>query len=304
MPARFPLEALAWIAVLVFAVLVFALVRMDGYGVNSLAALALWAALALGYARSAAPRDGAAVIAGLVVLALFATWHLPEIVTRVPPLAVVVEGMVYRPMGGPILPPELHRFAIAALLFAALFGIGGFVAIWGAARPALWAGLSAGVPTLLFAIAYWRFLDFALDLRWAAAALALAAANLLAVQRVERYRAERGYDGALGFYAAAVSALISLGAAMTLRQAWLTVALAVQLPALGWIWRRIGARPLRMLAMAIAATVLARLALNYGIFDYPLALQPLQLGPLRLWHPGRRCSSGLRGCSEARGNRA
>ena len=264
-----PAEALAWVAAFAFALLVFALVRVDGYGVVALIALALWAAMALGFARTAAPRDGLAVLAAILVLALFATWHLPEIVTRIPALAVV-EGTAYGQLRGPVLPPELHRFAIAALVFAALFGIGGFAAIWGAARPALWAGLSAGVPTLLFAIAYWRFLHFALDLRWAAAALALAGVNLLAVQRVERYGAQRGYDAALGFYAAAVSALISLGAAMTLRQAWLTVALAAQLPALGWIWRRIGARPLRMLAAALAAVVLARLALNYGIFEYPL----------------------------------
>ena len=264
-----PAEALTWVAALAFALLVFALVRMDGYGVAALAVLALWAAMTLGFARGAAPRDGLAVIAAIVALALFATWHLPEIVTRTPALAVV-EGAAYGELRGPILPPELHRFAIAALVFAALFGFGGFAALWGAARPALWAGLSAGVPALLFAIGYWRFLDFALDLRWAAAALGLAGVNLLAVRRVERYRAERGYDAALGFYAAAVSALISLGAAMTLREAWLTVALAVQLPALGWIWQRIGAKALRVLAAVLAAVVLARLALNYGIFDYPL----------------------------------
>ena len=261
--------ALAWVAALAFALLVFALVRMDGYGVTALAVLAAWSATALGFGRSGSAREGVAVIAGVAVLALFATWHLPLIITQAQPWATVGDTG-YGQLRAPILPPELSDFGIAAILFGALFGIGGFVAVWGAARPALWAGLSAGVPTLIFAIAYWRFLRFGLDLRWAVAALALAGVNLIAVQRVERYRAEQGYAVAMGFYAAAVSALLSLGLAMTLREAWLTVALSLQLPALGWIWKKLGARPLRLLAMGLAAIVLARLALNYEIFDYPL----------------------------------
>jgi uncharacterized membrane protein len=57
---------------------------------------------------------------------------------------------------------------------------------------------------------------------------------------------------------------------MTLRQAWLTVALSLQLPALGWIEARLGARPIRMLAGIIAGVVLVRLVLNYNILDYPV----------------------------------
>jgi uncharacterized membrane protein len=254
-----------WSVLLTAAVLIFLLVGLSGYSFSALTVLAVWTGFCLGFGRSGVGREGAGVVAAILTLGVFATWHLPVIQSSLEPL--VHTGSL---LDSTNLPPELGPFALAALFFGALFGVGSFIAIWGAARPALWAALSAWVPALLFVIAYWRFLDFGLDLRWATASLVLAAANLLAVYRVERYRTERGYSAVLGFYAAAVSLLLSLGMAMTLRQAWLTVALSVQLPALGWIWRRLRATAIRILAMTIAAVVLARLVLNYAIFEYPL----------------------------------
>ena len=74
--------------------------------------------------------------------------------------------------------------------FGALFGIGGFAALWGAARPALWAAVSAAVPALVLAIAYWRISDFGIDLGWAVVALGLA--------EVERERRPGVPDGRRG----------------------------------------------------------------------------------------------------------
>ena len=254
-----------WSTLCAAALLLFLLVGLSNHSFSALAILALWTSFCIGFGRSGADRESAAVLAAILTLGVFATWQLPGFVSTMEPL-VRTDTL----LESANLPPELGPFALAALFFGALFGIGGFVTIWGAPRPALWAGLSAGVPALLFVIAYWRLLDFGLDLRWATASLLLAAANLMAVYRVERYRAERGYGAVLGFYAAAVSLLLSLGMAMTLREAWLTVALSVQLPVLAWIWRKLQASAIRILAMAIAAVVLARLVLNYSLLEYPL----------------------------------
>jgi uncharacterized membrane protein len=57
---------------------------------------------------------------------------------------------------------------------------------------------------------------------------------------------------------------------MSLKQAWLTVALSLQLPALGWIARRVPAVTIRYVAAAIASVVLVRLAFNPRIVEYPL----------------------------------
>ena len=57
---------------------------------------------------------------------------------------------------------------------------------------------------------------------------------------------------------------------MMFDRAMLTVALSLQLPALAWIAHKIGVGLLRWIAAAIAAVVLARLALNWNVLDYPL----------------------------------
>lgn len=262
-------EWIAWLSVAAFTLLVFALVRSDGYGTLSLVILGLYVALLLGIGRWQQSRDGAAVVAALLTLTVLAVWHLPEIITYTEPL-YRVEGQEYGRLRGPILPPELNKFATVAVAFGGFFGLAGFAALWGARRPALWAGLSAAVPVGLLAIAYWRFLGFELHRGWAMVALALAAASLAAAFRVEQRRHEHELAPALGFYAAAVTASLSLGATMTLRQAWLTVALSLQLPALGWIGSRFGQRPIRVLAGVVAGVVLARLVLNFNILDYPV----------------------------------
>jgi len=173
-------------------------------------------------------------------------------------------------MHAPLVPVELASFALTAALFGALFAVSGFVALWGAERPAVWAGVSAGVPVAFLAIAYWRVVDFGVDVAWAAVAVALAAVMLFAAERVERYRQARGLEVSLGFYAAAVAASIGLAAAMTLREAWLSVALALELPALGFIARLVPARAIRVIAVAVVAVVIARLMLNYNVLGYPL----------------------------------
>jgi uncharacterized membrane protein len=168
------------------------------------------------------------------------------------------------------VPLELADFAFALVGFAALFGIGGFFALWDARRPTLWAALSTAVPALLLALAFWRIVDFSLDLRWAAISLAFAGCSLYAAGRLDRHRAIRNLDGAFSCYAAAVVAFISLGAAMSLKQAWLTVALSLQLPALGWIARRVPTPTLKAVAATLASIVLVRLAFNPRILEYPV----------------------------------
>ena len=76
----------------------------------------------------------------------------------------------------------------------------------------------------------------------------------------------RGLGDALGFYAAGVVAFLSLAATMSLREAWLTVALSIQLPLLARIHQRIAVRSIRTLAAIVAGVVLVRLVLNYNVF--------------------------------------
>ena len=267
-------DAAGWLAATVVAVLFFPLVRMDGYGTGSLVLLGLLGVFYLVAGRREQIFDGLGVVAAAIVLALMATWHLPAFISGPQPL-YQIDGRPYGEIPGPIVPPELVEFLTTTALFAALFACGGFIALWGARRPAVWAGLSAAVPVILLVIAYWRIVGFGVDLRWATAALGLAAVSLAAAATVARHRDHQALGTALGFYAAAVVAFISLGVTMTLRDAWLTVALSVQLPALAWIAGRTPPQPMRILAAIIAVVVMARLTVNYNLFDYPTSAGPL-----------------------------
>src|SRR5882672_3892962 len=233
------------------------------YSVTSLVLFGAAAVLALVVGRREAIFDGLAVASAAATVALIAILPVPK--------SVILPAAL---PGAPLIPPELSFFATTIVVFAALFGLGGFAALWGAKRPAIWAGVSAAVPVLLLVTAYGRVVDFNVDLAWAALALGLAALNLFAAERVERHRAAKGLEISLGIYAAAVVACLSLAAAMSLREAWLTVALSIQLPVLGWISRRIPGRSIAIIAAIVAVIVLVRLVFNYNIFQYPLAARP------------------------------
>src|SRR5690606_23895703 len=260
-------------AAAIAALAMFMLVRIDGYGATSLGTLAVLAVAYPVIARRHAAFETLAVIAALTVLAAVTAWYLPHRVS-LPEPAYTIEGQDYGTLPGPIIPPELVGFLAAASAFAAWFGVGGFVALWGAARPWFWAGLSTTTPLLLLAAAYWRIEGFEVNLTWAIAAFALAALGVAAAERVGRYREAPGLNLALGVYASGVVAALSLAAAMALEQAWLTVGLALELPALAWIAQRLELPALRKVALALAATVLVRLVLNPEILDYPLGARP------------------------------
>ena len=266
-------ELVACCAAAVVAVLTFVLVRVDGYQTASLMTWAALAILFLAIGYREAVFDALGLLAALLTTALVATRHLPQIVTAPEPY-MVIDGQVHGYVPGPLLPPELAPFLLMALGFAALFGGLCFVALWGARRPGLWASLSVGLPLLLLVVAYWRVTGFAVDLKWSATSLALGGLFLVAATPVERHRAARGLDLVLGLYAAGVVAALSFALAMALEEAWLTAALSLQLPALAWIHDRLRLRPMRMVALVVAALVLVRLALNPYVLDYSLGSIP------------------------------
>jgi len=262
-------DIVAWSGGIAAAILAYALVRMAGYNDASLVLAALLVVVFLTASYRDAGLDRFAIVAATLVIALIATWHLPRIVIE-NSFLYIVEGRRY---GGPldlILVPQFMRFIAVSTAFGVAFALAGFVSLWRAQRPVVWAGVSAAVPVLLFAIAYWRLTAFAVDPGWAAVALGLALAAVAAVTALRARWQRDGGDVLVAVYAAAAVAAVSLGAGMLLEQAWLSVALAAQLPALAWIQSRLEIETLRPVAMVVAAAVLVRLALNPYILDYPL----------------------------------
>jgi uncharacterized membrane protein len=238
---------------------VLLLAHADHFGPASVvaAAVSVLAMLALAY-RDPALDDAVATVGALAVL-LLAGWNLP-------PPTPELNDWVFR-----LQPDHVGNFSTAATLFAAVLGFGGFAALPRVPRPGRWAALSAAAPLLILIIAYWRLQQFELQVAWTIAALLLAGLELVAAAAVaQRRNGEMENEIALAAYAVGMLGSTITAAAFGLSEAWLTVALALHLPAIGWVEQRIRIPSLRWIALLIAAAVLVRLLLNPYVLDYPL----------------------------------
>jgi uncharacterized membrane protein len=83
-----------------------------------------------------------------------------------------------------------------------------------------------------------------------------------------------------GAHAAGAVAALALGCAMLLTDQWLSIAVALFLPALAWVEAKADLPPLRQVALAVAAVVLVRLLLNHYVVDYAFGDTPVLNGLL------------------------
>ena len=260
-------DALPWAAIALFAPLTFALVRVDGYGAASLAALAAVCLVCMDAGRRrGGPGDLAGAAALALVLALAVVFHIGS-VTDAAGNALGVDGWRYD-LGLRPVAPALEPFLAFSGAFAALFAGFGYWSFRRARRPWLWAGLSAAAPPALLAVAFWRVRGFGGDLSWAAVAVGVAALGVAAAERAARRRERPGMDGALAAYAAGAAAALGLAMTAMLQQAWLTATLSLQVAALAAVYDRLPLAGLRLAALAAAAAVIVRLAFNLYVFDY------------------------------------
>jgi len=210
--------------------------------------------------------DDVIAVAGALGLALLATWNLP---LPTPEMSL----WVFR-----VAADRVGDFSIGLAVFTVLLGVTPFLLLERVARPGRWAALSAAAPLLILIIAYWRLQKFELDIAWTLTALALAGTELFAAASVAKRRTEAfeiEIEIALASYAVGVLGSTILAATFALGGAWLTVALALHLPALGWVDGRFRLKALRWLALGVASIVLVRLVLNPYVLEYPLSATPI-----------------------------
>ena len=242
------------------ALAVLVLVQADSYGTPSLdwAFLTVLALLALAYCDSRL--DDVVAAAGALAAALLALWSLPlPVQQRV--------GLLHN-----LLPEQVGRFLTVAIAFGALLGARGFAVQTRVPPPNRWAALLAAAPPILLAVSYWRIAAFGLDLDWTVVALALAALELAAAcWAAQRRDGEAENELVLAAYAVGVLGCTILAAVFSLENAWLTVALALHLPALAWVEGRLRLPVLRHVALGVAAAVLVRLILNPEVLRYALS---------------------------------
>ncbi|HVB16009.1 MAG TPA: DUF2339 domain-containing protein, partial [Stellaceae bacterium] len=262
------LRAVIRVALWSIAVALLALAHADHFGTTSIGAAILVMTGLLAFAYRDAALDDLIAVAGALALVLLAGWDLP---LPLPDLSL----KVFR-----IHPDHLADFATAAIVFTALLSGGGFAVLPRVARPGRWGAISAAAPLAILIISYWRLQKFELDVAWTLTALSLAgielgAAAIIAQRRAALALPDIEIETALAAYAVGVLGSTVTAAAFGLGDAWLTVALALHLPAMGWVDGRIRVKAMRWVALGIAAIVVARLVLNPYVLDYPIGAAPI-----------------------------
>jgi uncharacterized membrane protein len=256
-------QIFAWAVCLTAGLLIAWAVADAGGGVAPVLVLGAVTVAAYLYGRRVERFDGLTIIAGLVMLVSLAAWPLDEALRRA--LAEFTGGGASA--GGLIAPAAREFLSIAAALAVLAAGFG-YRLLWRAKRPFVWAGVSILTAILLLALAYHRLGGVSDDSLWASISALAAILALAAAKTLEARRADRGMRLALGLYAVATVAGIAFALAFVLRDAWLTVALSLMLPALGWIGGKLDLPEMRGIALVLAAIVLVRLVFNPFVLDY------------------------------------
>lgn len=258
-------ELNGWIAA-IGSVILAALASQTAHAPLVSLALAAVGAVALSYTGRRFQRfDGFIALAAALLCLTLLTWDPDGILGQ---LIYDLDAGNIIAIEGSLFAPEAKSFVLAHLFSGALIAALGFFFLRGSERPQVWVGISLLGALFILAAGYARSRFFTTDLLWAITATAAAGLAVTLAGTLNRRREERPYRLALGFYAAAAIAGVSFAFAFVFREAWLTVALAFQLPALAWLEKTLDLRELRKLALCVAAVILVRLALNPYVLSY------------------------------------
>lgn len=172
--------------------------------------------------------------------------------------------------GTKLLPGEHARYWGIGATAAALCGGGAYAVMWSSRAPQRWAVLSSVAALVWFFAVYTGLERVPFPAPWGVQSLVVAVAFTALASSVAKRRATlaRG-DESLAALAVAVTTFVSLAVPLELERAWITVAWAVELPALAWIASRLRVPYLDRLAWLLAAAVAARLLLNPEVLRYP-----------------------------------
>ena len=247
--------------------LIISLVLVEEYAPQAFVLPALLSGLLLYTAYREPRHDRISVLALVAVIFLFATYELPEFTDTLGG-ALGERGWLYDLGHGPFVPPLLVPYALLNTAFAGAFAAAGFWALWRTREPTLWAGLSVAGPLQLLIIAFVRITEFTPNLHWAVAAAIVAGLLARGALALARDRDRDRFANALAIYTLGAFAAATLAVAWTLEEAWLTVALALQVPAAAHVHHRLRLPTLELFAWIIAGVVLGRLLLNIEVFNY------------------------------------
>jgi uncharacterized membrane protein len=223
----------------------------------ALVTFAVLVAGALAVAWRAPAATGAIGAAALLVFVVFAEWAV-----RDNPDMLVLPGGPLPGIGPAATDSSVTLHLIAAAIFAAGFGIAGFLAQGrsvAAIIPVVWSGAGVFTPLALLIALYARIAHLDRSIPFAILAVVLAAAYGAATETLTRRDNRPGLPISTALFATGTLGALALALTFTLEKGWLTIALALMSMGTAWISMQRPIPFLRALAAILAAIVVLRI---------------------------------------------
>jgi uncharacterized membrane protein len=211
----------------------------------------------------------AAVFVGLV----FLSW-----VVRSNPDWLVVPGGAMPGIGPDAIDGSVSTHLTTALLFAAGFGLSGFLAQGrspNATVPVIWAAGGVATPIALLIATYAQIAHLDRSIPFAIAAVVLAALFAYATEILSKRDARPGQLIAAALFATGTLAALSLALTFAFDKGWLTIALALMSLATAWVSLQRPVPFLRWLAAILAAIVVTRIGYEPRIAGDSVGTTPI-----------------------------
>jgi uncharacterized membrane protein len=239
----------------------------------ALIAFAILIAATLAIAWRAPAATGAVGAAAFLVFVVFAEWAV-----RGNPDMLVLPGGALPGIGPNATDQSVTLHLIAAALFAAGFGVAGFLAQGRSASaiiPVVWSAAATFVPLALLVALYARIAHLDRSIPFAILAVILAAAFAGATEILARRESRPGSMIATALFATGTLGALALALTFALEKGWLTIALALMSMGTAWISLQRPVAFLRALAAILAGIVVLRVGYEPRIAGDAVGTTPI-----------------------------
>src|SRR5256884_386863 len=216
---------------------------------------------------------GAVGAAAALVFVVFAEWAI-----RTNPDMLVLPGGPLSGIGPSATDGSVSLHLISAAIFAAGFGVAGFLAqgrFAGPVIPVIWSAAAVFTPLALLVALYARIAHLDRSIPFAILAVMLAAAFAAATEILSRRDDRSGLQASIALFATGTLAALALALTFALEKGWLTIALALMSAGTAWISTQRPIPFLRTLAAILAGIVVLRIGYEPRIVGQAVGTTPI-----------------------------
>jgi uncharacterized membrane protein len=220
----------------------------------------------------------AAATAAVGAAALFAFVVFAEWAVRSNPDMLVLPGGPLPGIGPNATDGSVSLHLTTAAIFAAMFGVSGFLAqrrFTAVAITVQWAAVATFTPLALLVALYARIAQFDRSIPFAILAVLLAAAFAAATEFLSRREDRPGHSASIALFATGTLAALALALTFALEKGWLTIALALMSLGTAWISLQRPIAFLRTLAAILAGIVVLRIGYEPRIVGDAVGTTPI-----------------------------